>query len=84
MRNSSREIPQVSFVDICYEAFAVGINRGNSSTSMEHECPFCSRVPVQFANTTGGKSHIHARDRLGHRQFAYRYFTADTKQVAGT
>src|SRR5205085_15059 len=71
MRDSRREVPQIAFLYVGDETFAVRVNAGNSRRSIQHVSPFRRSVPVQFAHAAGGEPHVHARKRFRDRQFAH-------------
>ncbi len=73
MRNTRRKIPEIPFGYVRNKALALEIKPRNARVPIKHECPLCSRVPVQFANSSRGQPHIHARNRLRDRQFAQRH-----------
>ena len=74
MRNSRWKVPEIAFGHVADEALAVGIKAGDARVSVQHEGPFRSGVPVQFANASGGQSHVDAGNRFGNRKLPDRYF----------
>ena len=81
VRNSRGEIPKIVFLYVGDEALAVGVDRGDSRASIQHERPLRGGVPMEFAHAAGGEPHVHAGHGLGDLEFAYRHLARPSALV---
>lgn len=70
MRNARWEIPEIVFLHIGNETFAIGVDGSDAGAPIEHESPFGGGVPVEFANASCGEAHVDASHGFGDVEFA--------------
>ena len=71
MGDTARKEPQIPFVDIFDKAATFLIDCRDPRGPRDHEGPFGTHMPVQFAQTALDQAHLHTGHLLGHRQIAH-------------
>jgi hypothetical protein len=78
MRIARRKIPNVTFLDVRDVWQALWVEHRDSAIAVGHKRPFGRLVPMQFADATGGQSHIHAGDGRRNREVRLRHLPRPT------
>src|SRR5258708_7643345 len=81
MWNPAGEIPQIVLLHIGDKTLAARINGCDPGRSVEHDRPLICGMPVQFTNTSGSESHVHAGQRLRDGEFPNRHLTRPSALV---
>ena len=76
MREAGREEPEIVLFDVLHECIACSIEARQTRLAAQHERPFGSRVPVQFAASARDQTHVHPGDVLGNGEIRDRDLSA--------
>lgn len=58
------EVPEIAALHVVDEHSAIGLHDTDTGFAGEHDGPLVGEVPVQLAEGTGGKTHVHSGEVL--------------------
>src|SRR5262245_20674242 len=70
MGDAGGEIPEIALFGVADKASALVVDGSNSRGAVEHDGPLGGGVPMQFANASGGESHVDSGHGLGDGQLS--------------